>query len=246
MLKQLRQDAKRRARLRARYQETRILKLAKNKNHRQINKEKIKARRLELHLLDKTKRNSRQNAAQQLDREANPEKYRQWRMQPEAKARRNKKTVEYNRRNYHKIYARLQERLKAEPNLRIKLRLRARLSRALKGVRKSGSTIELLGCSSWEDFRNNIAAKFKPGMDFSNYGYGKNKWVLDHIRPLASFNLSDPSEQAIAFHISNLQPLWCVENSEKSATWDGRYWHGRQRRLLSPENQPKPSYTSSI
>jgi hypothetical protein len=37
-------------------------------------------------------------------------------------------------------------------------------------------------------------------------------WHIDHIRPLASFDLSDPFQFKEACHYTNLQPLWWMDN----------------------------------
>jgi hypothetical protein len=52
-------------------------------------------------------------------------------------------------------------------------------------------------------------------MSWQNYG----EWHIDHVRPLASFDLSDPAQQRAAFHFSNTQPLWAKENLAKSDRW---------------------------
>lgn len=50
-------------------------------------------------------------------------------------------------------------------------------------------------------------------MSWDNYGmYG---WHIDHIKPCSSFDLSNPAEQKICFHYTNLQPLWAKENLSK-------------------------------
>jgi hypothetical protein len=34
------------------------------------------------------------------------------------------------------------------------------------------------------------------------------RWVLDFIRPLADFDLTEPEQRAAAFSIHNLRPVW--------------------------------------
>ena len=66
-----------------------------------------------------------------------------------------------------------------------------------------------------EFFMKYIEAQFKPGMTWERYG----EWHVDHIRPCASFDLTDPKQQKICFHYSNLQPLWAADNIKKGAKW---------------------------
>jgi hypothetical protein len=76
------------------------------------------------------------------------------------------------------------------------------------------NTIELLGCSI-EEFTLYLEKLFKPGMSWKNYG--RNGWHLDHIIPCAHFILSDPEQQKLCFHYTNLQPMWAKENLIKGA-----------------------------
>jgi hypothetical protein len=44
---------------------------------------------------------------------------------------------------------------------------------------------------------------------------------LDHIKPIASFDLSKPEEQKKCFHWSNYQCLWAFDNLSKGAIYEG-------------------------
>jgi hypothetical protein len=45
-------------------------------------------------------------------------------------------------------------------------------------------------------------------------------WHIDHIRPMASFNLLEESELREAMNYKNLQPLWASENLSKGSRYD--------------------------
>jgi hypothetical protein len=78
----------------------------------------------------------------------------------------------------------------------------------------------LIGCDG-ETFKKYIESKFEPNMKWENYGRGG--WVLDHIKRLADFDLSIPSEQLKAFSYKNLQPMWEDKHLEKTAK-ENRVW----------------------
>jgi hypothetical protein len=108
------------------------------------------------------------------------------------------------------VVQRAKHRRESDPIFRLRHTIRGRISNALRKSGKAGSAIKLLGCSI-EDAKSYIEGKFAQGMAWSNWG----AWHLDHIRPLASFDLSDPAELAQACHFTNLQPLWAGENMRK-------------------------------
>ena len=108
-------------------------------------------------------------------------------------------------------------RWKTDVNYRISKILRARLYGAIKSNVKCGSAVRDLGCSI-EDFKIYIESKFQPGMTWENHSIAG--WHLDHIRPLASFDLQNPNDFRCAFHFSNYQPLWATDNLLKGAKWD--------------------------
>ena len=82
---------------------------------------------------------------------------------------------------------------------------------------KAAATLELLGCTP-EHLRAYLEAQFEPGMSWENYG--RDGWHVDHIRPCASFDLTDPAQQRECFHFANLQPLWAADNLAKRDTWE--------------------------
>jgi len=61
-----------------------------------------------------------------------------------------------------------------------------------------------------------LEALFTPGMTWDNRGlYG---WHIDHIKPLASFDLTDREQFLQACHYTNLQPLWWQDNLKKGSS----------------------------
>lgn len=94
----------------------------------------------------------------------------------------------------------------------IKRRLQCRLNEVLSRRGKSQRTEEYLGCSI-TNFKAHIESLFVSGMSWEN----RHLWHIDHIRPCASFDLTDPEQQRCCFHYTNLQPLWALDNRQKGA-----------------------------
>ena len=90
--------------------------------------------------------------------------------------------------------------------------LRNRLNISIKKNIRSGSAVRDLGCST-EELKTYLESKFQPGMSWDNWS--RNGWHIDHIKPLASFNLSNPEELKMACNYTNLQPLWAKDNLSK-------------------------------
>ena len=94
-------------------------------------------------------------------------------------------------------------------------RLRCALNR--QDAQKTSNTFALIGCSI-EFLMAHLEGQFQPGMTWENWSV--LGWHVDHIRPCASFDLSDPKQQKECFHYTNLQPLWAEDNLAKGDKWD--------------------------
>ncbi|CAH1677995.1 conserved hypothetical protein [Hyphomicrobiales bacterium] len=100
-----------------------------------------------------------------------------------------------------------------DPKERIVEATRARIWAALRG-RSDGALFSRLGYSK-ADLISHIEKRFTPGMAWNNYG----RWHVDHIRPCASYDMTDASQFAECWALSNLQPLWAADNIRKGAKY---------------------------
>lgn len=92
--------------------------------------------------------------------------------------------------------------------------IRSMVARMVKiaDIRKTSRSYKYIGCEP-SFLRGWLQAKFRDGMTWDNYG---EVWVVDHIRPLVSFELREHPELILeASHYSNLQPLFVEENLRK-------------------------------
>ena len=121
-------------------------------------------------------------------------------------AKENRKKINKWFRNYNK------KRLSEDVTYRLAKNLRSRINNIIRGRLKSGSALRDLGCSV-EFLIKHLESQFEPGMSWDNYG----QWHIDHIKPLASFNLEIREEFLEACHYTNLQPLWAEDNLKKGA-----------------------------
>jgi hypothetical protein len=120
----------------------------------------------------------------------------------ENKARRHERA-----RKYHKVS------MANDPSYKLTRNYRKRVYSALKaaGVVKSQKTKELFGALV-EFVWDHLEKQFRLPMTRPNYG---KVWEVDHIRPVSSFDLSDPEQVKACFHYTNLQPLFVEENRVK-------------------------------
>ena len=104
-------------------------------------------------------------------------------------------TTKYHRERYHR-----------DPFFKLSKNIRTRITHFISKDKKLGSTRELLGCSG-DQLKNHLGKQFKNGMTWDNYG---SVWHIDHIIPVANFDLSNKKSQMECFNYNNLQPLFAT------------------------------------
>ncbi|MHA2013328.1 MAG: hypothetical protein ACTSWG_13240 [Candidatus Helarchaeota archaeon] len=122
----------------------------------------------------------------------------------------NKDRLSIKRRQYYLNRVKKDKRFKFISNIRKRIRA------GLNGKSKSLKSMFLIGCEV-DYLMYHLQCQFKKGMTWDNYGYGKGKWVVDHIKPCASFDLTKKFDQCKCFHYTNLQPLWWLDNLKKGS-----------------------------
>jgi hypothetical protein len=113
-------------------------------------------------------------------------------------------------RNADNEYAKkyVQNKRNTDPNYKLRTNLRTRINVAIKHNQKAGSAVRDLGCSIPE-LKLYLEKRFTSEMSWNNWG---TFWQIDHIKPLAKFNLTDREQFLEACHYSNLQPLYWEDN----------------------------------
>jgi len=150
------------------------------------------------------------------NKERERERQRKFNSKPENKIKariRKLRFVKNNKEHIRKYYNEWEKnRKKIDPMFKITKNLRSRLWTVLKKNKKSETTMKLTGCTL-EELKKHLESKFEDGMDWNNYGV----WHVDHIIACANFDLSNPEQQKICFHYTNLQPMWGEKNMQKGA-----------------------------
>tara|TARA_R100000995_G_scaffold81249_2_gene53903 strand:+ start:496 stop:1281 length:786 start_codon:yes stop_codon:yes gene_type:complete len=129
----------------------------------------------------------------------------------------------YREKHKEKLNKKINERYHNNPEHKLRVSLRNSLGRLLRKsrVKKSESAIKLVGVDI-PVLKKHIESLWEEGMTWDNWS--RTGWHIDHIIPLSSFDLSKIEEQRIAFHYTNLQPLWAKDNLSKGSLWKGKRW----------------------
>lgn len=194
------------------------------KEYRKRNKEKIQKQNRHYYLTKKdnpefieTRKNYYKNNIKDL-LQYKKQYYQNNKQKQKEVLKRKRKTKEW--KEARNAYLRKYSAKKRQTDIVFKLKtnIRRRLHHALKTKNKSNSPIKNLGCTVHE-LKSYLETRFLPGMTWDNWT--REGWHLDHIRPLASFDLTDPEQFKQACHYTNLQPLWATSNLSKGSKWDG-------------------------
>jgi len=106
----------------------------------------------------------------------------------------------------------LRRRCATDPGFRMMKRCGTRVREMLRGLTKSDRTKTLVGCTP-ETLRAYIEAQFTAGQSWESRGY--RGWHLDHVVPVAAFDLTNRDHQLLCCNYRNLQPLDYLKNRAK-------------------------------
>jgi hypothetical protein len=106
------------------------------------------------------------------------------------------------------------EQIKREALFKVKSNMRSRFRLELKRYKETNcdSMGVMIGCT-WAFFDKWITSQLKRGMSWKNHG---SVWHIDHITPLAAFDLYNNEHIQRAWHYTNLRPLRSKENMQKA------------------------------
>lgn len=121
--------------------------------------------------------------------------------------------------NRQQVIDQVRERYHADLPYKIAHNLRVRLRIALRRFRAGKNVSAVAAGCSLPDLVAHIEGTWLPGMTWANYGNKKDQWSIDHVKPMAAFDLTLPEEQAAACHYTNLRAMWHIENLRKHSKW---------------------------
>ncbi len=143
----------------------------------------------------------------------------------------NTKARRWQEQNRDHLAAYMRNKRIEDPQFLIRDRLQSRLNSVLatKGSKKSETLEFYIGCTCSELVAH-IESSFQEDMTWNS----KGQWNVDHIRPCASFDLTDISQAKVCFNWRNLAPLDARANKSKQARYkreDEKAWIEHMRRL---------------
>lgn len=118
-----------------------------------------------------------------------------------------------NRDRFRAVYKSFKARHAGEPYYEARKVLHLMVRRLVmvgKGGRKTVSAEAYVGYTG-EQFRAHIEGQFVEGMTWANHG----EWHVDHIHPVSAYLKAGVDDPKIINALSNLRPIWAVENLRK-------------------------------
>jgi hypothetical protein len=198
-----------------------------NRRYRENNLEKIKLRYAERYARDRKKiiasvcEYSRRNRTKINER--NRKRYHEdveeaRRKSRKSYVRRHELSEDKKRDVREKHAAYMRKKRNADPTFLVADRLRRRINSVISsaGIGKTGGLVDVSGCTV-QELVSHIERQFVDGMSWQN----RRQWHIDHIVPCSAFDLTDPAQQLVAFHYTNLRPVWSHENLSKQARIPG-------------------------
>lgn len=108
----------------------------------------------------------------------------------------------------------IKDKYKNDVHFKIKTLLSTRLRSTI--LQKDNITVHYLGCTI-DYFKKWIESQFNTDMKWENHG---PYWHFDHVRPCASYDLSNQDEALKCFNWKNIRPLYAIENIQKKDKYD--------------------------
>lgn len=110
-------------------------------------------------------------------------------------------------------YDKSNQKRRADPVFRMRQRIASGIRQCLKGAVKQSSVFDYLDYTA-QDLKSHLERQFLPNMGWHNM----EKWHIDHIVPISHFVYNGPHDIEFkrAWALSNLRPLWAVDNLRKS------------------------------
>jgi hypothetical protein len=137
-------------------------------------------------------------ARQKSHRQRSPEKYKAKDKLYLERLRQDPERLE-NKRGKKRQWEQNKRETDIEFVLRGRLRSRVRMALVEQAGEKAAKTMQLVG-TDMEGLRTHLESTFRPGMSWDQLGKGLH---IDHIVPLAEFDLKDPAQKKKAFHYTN-------------------------------------------
>jgi hypothetical protein len=196
----------------------------KNKEYYESNKERLLEQVKIYAEENKQKIAERNKIYYKENKQKKSEQHKKWREQNKDKiAERMKKYQEEKKHHCHHNTSKNICKI-CNPNGHLKGVVTSIIKYALK-TNKSKKSIEYLGCDI-QTFKEHIEKSFKENMSWDNYGFGDDKWNVDHICPIMySEDGNPPSIEEVCerLHYLNTQAMWQLENISKGNRYIGDY-----------------------